>query len=251
MKFLSRKYLYSRWCEHDLNSLQWSWLDVLYYLTDNFFFCPDHDIVARFNLKKPFSFLEDNILLLEEDIFNEIDFPSIKVLALSYIFFITYFIFRYFDFFFFWNQVVILSLEPIAGSNATTVVFGVDPDANYSKISQTVQSLIKGNFVSMVLQQPSLHLTTSLFGEPFLFGVLKFPDGITISPPQHAFLLQKVKIFFNFTLNFSIYQIQLNFDELTSQLKSGLNLTPNEVWQSSFFVECFHYAYLCLRKIVI
>jgi hypothetical protein len=146
--------------------------------------------------------------------------------------------------------VVILSLEPIAGSNVTMVVFGVDPDANYSKISQTVQSLIKGNFVPMVLEQAPLRLTTSLFGVPFHFEVLKFPGGITISPPQPAFLLQKVKIFFNFTLNFSIYQIQLNFEELTSQLKSGLNLTPNEVWQSSFYVECFHY-YLCPRKIMI
>ena len=145
---------------------------------------------------------------------------------------------------------VILSLEPIAGSNETMVVFGVDPDANYSKISQTVQSLIRRNFVSMVLQQPPLSLTTSLFGVPYLFEVLKFPGGITISPPQPAFLLQKVKIFFNFTLNFSIHQIQINFDELTSQLKSGLNLTPNEVWQSSFYVECFHY-YLCPREIVI
>jgi hypothetical protein len=44
-----------------------------------------------------------------------------------------------------------------------------------------------------------------------------------------------VKILFNFTLNFPIDQIQKNFDELTSQLKSGLNLVPYEVWQSSVF----------------
>lgn len=143
---------------------------------------------------------------------------------------------------------VILSLEPEARSNTTMVVFGVDPDAKYSKISQTVQSLIRENFVSLVIRQFPLRLTTSLFGEPFLFEVLKFPGGITIIPTQSAFLLQSAKISFNFTLNFSIYQIQLNFDQLTSQLKSGLNLEPYEVWQSSFSVECFHYAYLCPRK---
>jgi hypothetical protein len=55
-------------------------------VTDNFFFgcCPDHDIVASFYLNKSFSLLEGNILQLEEDIFNEINFPSIKVLALIY-----------------------------------------------------------------------------------------------------------------------------------------------------------------------
>lgn len=130
---------------------------------------------------------------------------------------------------------VILSLEPIPRPNSTMVVFAVDPDAKYSEISQTVQSLIRENFVSLVIQQPPLRLTTSLFGEPSLFEVQKFPGGITIIPTQSAFLLQKVKILFNFTLNFPIDQIQTNFDELTSQLKSGLNLVPYEVWQSSFF----------------
>lgn len=53
-------------------------------MTDEFF-GTDHDIVASFKLKKPVSLLEDNILQLEEDIFNEIDYPTIKVLALSFI----------------------------------------------------------------------------------------------------------------------------------------------------------------------
>lgn len=124
---------------------------------------------------------------------------------------------------------VIISLEPIAGSNTTKVVFGIDPDAKYSRISQTTQSFIRDNFVSLVTQQTSLRLTMSLFGEPFLFEVLKFPGGITIIPSQSAFLLQKVQIYFNFTLNFSIHQIQLNFGELTSQLKLGLHLASFEV----------------------
>lgn len=39
----------------------------------------DHVIVASFNVEKPVSFLEDNILQLEYDIFNEIGVPTTKV----------------------------------------------------------------------------------------------------------------------------------------------------------------------------
>lgn len=162
----------------------------------------DHDIVASFKVEKPVSFLGDNILQLENDIFDEIDFRTSKV--------------------------VILSLEPLTESNVTNVVFGVDPDARYSKISPTSLSLIKSSFEYLVIHQASLSLTKSLFGDSYFFEVLKFPGGITVIPPQSAFLLQKVQIHFNFTLNFSIYQIQLYFDELRSQLKSGLHLAPNE-----------------------
>ncbi|XWS65281.1 hypothetical protein CRYUN_Cryun05aG0080000 [Craigia yunnanensis] len=161
-----------------------------------------HDIVASFNVSKPVSLLEDNLLQLENDIFDEIGFPTSKV--------------------------VILSLEPLTGSNITKVVFGVDPDVGYSKISSTALSLIRASFESLVIHQPSMHLTKSLFGDPFFFEVLKFPGGITVIPPQSAFLLQKVQIPFNFTLNFSIYQIQENFDEMTSQLKTGLHLATYE-----------------------
>lgn len=123
---------------------------------------------------------------------------------------------------------VVLSLEPSAGTNITKVVFAVDLDAKSSRIL-TSQSLIRELFESLVTQQSSLRLTASLFGDPFTFEVLKFPGGITVSPPQSAFLLQKVQILFNFTLNFSIEQILENFNELTSQLKSGLHLASYEV----------------------
>ncbi|GFY84643.1 hydroxyproline-rich glycoprotein family protein [Actinidia rufa] len=158
-------------------------------------------MVASFMLKKPISLLEDNILRLEGDIFDEIEAPTIKV--------------------------EIVSLKPLTGSNITKVVFAVVSDERNSKVSSTTQSLIRASFVSLVQQYP-LRLTASLFGDPFSFEVLKFPGGITISPPQSAFLLQKVQILFNFTLNFSISQIQDNFNELTSQLKSGLRLAPYE-----------------------
>lgn len=134
------------------------------------------------------------------------------------------------------NQVVILSLESLAGSNVTRVVFGVDPDPKSSKLLPTSQSLIRETFVYLVTYQ-SLRLNTSLFGPTSLFEVLKFPGGITIIPPQNAFLLQKVQILFNFTLNFSIHEIQENFDELKSQLKSGLHLAPYEV--SLSYPYCF------------
>ena len=65
-------------------------------MTDNCF-CPGHDIVASFKLKMPISLLQDNILQLQEDIFNEMAYTGIKVLAVMFFFFffgcVTYFIF--------------------------------------------------------------------------------------------------------------------------------------------------------------
>ena len=46
---------------------------------NNMFTFSGHDIVARFFLKKPVSLLEDNILQLADDIFEEIGLPSTKV----------------------------------------------------------------------------------------------------------------------------------------------------------------------------
>ncbi|KAK7267194.1 hypothetical protein RIF29_19859 [Crotalaria pallida] len=151
----------------------------------------DHDFVASFFVMKPVSLLEDNVVQLAHDIFEEIEVPSTK-------------------------------------SNTTKVVFAVDPDSKYSEISPASISLIRASFTYLVMGQTSLQLTASLFGEPFLFDVLKFKGGITVTPQQSAFPLQTAQIQFNFTLNFSIDQVKSNFDELTSQLKSGLQLTPYE-----------------------
>lgn len=90
----------------------------------------------------------------------------------------------------------------------------------------------------LISRQSVLHLTASLFGDPFSFEVLKFRGGITASPEQKAFLMQSGQILFNFTLNFSIDQILNNFDELRSQLRTGLDLAPYEVcgpFMLSFF----------------
>ncbi|EOA23867.1 hypothetical protein CARUB_v10017084mg [Capsella rubella] len=162
----------------------------------------DHRIVASFDVGKPVSFMEDNLLQLENDITDEISFPMTKV--------------------------VVLALERLGDLNRTMVVFAIDPEKEHSKIPAEIESLIKAAFETLVQKQLSFRLTESLFGEPFLFEVLKFPGGITVIPPQPIFPLQKAQLLFNFTLNFSIYQIQSNFEELTSQLKKGINLAPYE-----------------------
>ncbi|XP_023543451.1 uncharacterized protein LOC111803332 [Cucurbita pepo subsp. pepo] len=162
-----------------------------------------HDILATFNVERPVSLLRDNVEQLQTDIFEEFPIPSIKV--------------------------DVLYLDSLSGSNCTKVVFSLDSDTDDSEISQTYLSLIRSTFASLVTNQSFLHVTKSMFGEAFSFEVLKFPGGITIIPPQSAFLLQKVQILFNFTLNFSVHQIQVHFGELTSQLEAGLRLAPYEI----------------------
>ncbi|XP_052176462.1 uncharacterized protein LOC127790809 [Diospyros lotus] len=162
----------------------------------------DYDIIASFMLEKPVSLLEDNILRLEGDIFDEIEAPTAKV--------------------------EVISLKPLDASNRTKVVFAVVPDEKNSRVSSTAQSLIRSGFVSLVTRQYPLRLTASLFGNPHSFDVLKFRGGITVIPPQNVFPLQKSQIIFNFTLNFSIDIIQDNFNALASQLKSGLRLASYE-----------------------
>jgi hypothetical protein len=163
----------------------------------------DHRIVASFDVGKPISFMEDNLMQLENDITDEISFPMTKV--------------------------VVLALERLGDLNRTMVIFAIDPEKENSKIPAEIESLIKAAFETLVQKQLSFRLTESLFGEPFFFEVLKFPGGITVIPPQPIFPLQKAQLLFNFTLNFSIYQIQSNFEELASQLKKGINLASYEV----------------------
>lgn len=161
-----------------------------------------HDIVASFILEKPVSFVKDNILQLADDIFDEISVSHTKV--------------------------EIISLENIAGSNITEVIFAVDSEVKNGTVSLTALSLVRSEFETLITGQSSLHLTAPLFGYPFSFDVLKFRGGITVSPKQSGFLMQQVQILFNFTLNFSIDEIQDNFHELKSQLKSGLHLSSYE-----------------------
>ena len=85
---------------------------------------------------------------------------------------------------------VILSLDPLPQSNTTKVVFAVDPDSKYSEMSAAAISLIRASFKYLVIRQSYLQLSTSLFGVPSVFEVLKFKGGITIIPQQSVFPLQ-------------------------------------------------------------
>ncbi|CAL9782481.1 unnamed protein product [Musa acuminata subsp. burmannicoides] len=160
------------------------------------------DIVASFKLQKPVAELNANIVKLQLDIFEEIGVPN--------------------------SSVAIISLEPLGGSNWTNVVFGVWPYPKNSTISSTGLSILRSSFMSLVIQQSTLHLTRSLFGNSSLFEVQKFPGGITIIPLQHVFLLQKVHVLFSFKLNSPIYQVENKLRELKDQMKFGLLLNPNE-----------------------
>uniref|UniRef100_A0A3Q7ILU0 DUF7036 domain-containing protein n=1 Tax=Solanum lycopersicum TaxID=4081 RepID=A0A3Q7ILU0_SOLLC len=152
-------------------------------------------------LEKPVSLMEDYIVQLEDDIFDEISVSNTKV--------------------------EVISLENVAGSNITRVVFAVDSDMKNMRISPTALSLVRSDLETVITHQSFLHLT-SLFGDPFSFDVLKLRGGITVIPKQSVFLMQNVQIQFNFTLNSSIDEIQDKFDDLTSQLKSGVHLASYE-----------------------
>jgi hypothetical protein len=120
-------------------------------------------------------------------------------------------------------------LHPLVGSNWTNVIFSIVPYPENSTISSTWLSILRASFISLVLRQSKLHLTESLFGNSSSFEVLKFPGGITIIPPQPAFLLQKPHATFNFTLNSPIYKIQDRTTELKDQMKAGLLFDTYEV----------------------
>ncbi|KAJ6826609.1 uncharacterized protein M6B38_371610 [Iris pallida] len=159
-------------------------------------------VVASFRVPKPVPMLNESIEKLRYDIFEEIGVLT--------------------------SSVAVISMEPLGGSNWTNVVFGIWPNPKSLTISSVELSIIRASFVSFVIQQQIFHLTTSLFGSSYFFQILKFPGGITIIPPQSAFLLQKVHVLFNFTLNFPIYQVQDKLSQLKDQMKSGLLLNSYE-----------------------
>ncbi|BAF17282.2 Os05g0373500 [Oryza sativa Japonica Group] len=160
------------------------------------------DIVASFMLQKTVSELSGSTSKLEFDIYGEIGIPN--------------------------STVAVNFLQPIGAPNWTNVIFSIVPYPKYSSISSMYLSILRASFMSLVVEQSTLHLTESLFGDTSLFEVLKFPGGITIIPPQAAFLLQKPYASFNFTLNFPIYKVQGRMNELKDQMKAGLQLDPYE-----------------------
>ncbi|XP_019173610.1 PREDICTED: uncharacterized protein LOC109169212 [Ipomoea nil] len=159
-------------------------------------------VQAYFMLEKPVSDLVPNIARLEYDIYGEIGVPSTKV--------------------------AILSIHQADLSNQSDVIFGVLSDPVDSSINQLSLDLLKMSFIDIFLQQANLTLTTSIFGQPFSFEILKFPDGITIIPEPRSTFWDMPQNLFNFTLYNSIEQIKSNFAVLKEQLKSGLHLRPYE-----------------------
>ncbi|XP_039786079.1 uncharacterized protein LOC120652353 isoform X4 [Panicum virgatum] len=128
------------------------------------------------------------------------------------------------------NSVVsVLSLDPTGESNWTTVTFGVWPYPSNFTLSPTELSIMRSSLVSLVIRQSILYLTPSLFGNSSSFEILRFPGGITIIPPQTAFVPQKPDGLFNFSLNFPIDVVQDKLSELKAQMKSGLFLNEHEI----------------------
>ncbi|CAN6300908.1 unnamed protein product [Urochloa humidicola] len=126
------------------------------------------------------------------------------------------------------SAVSVLSLEPTGESKCTTVTFGVLPYPSNFTLSPTELSILRSSLVSLVIQQSILHLTPSLFGNSSSFEILRFPGGVTIIPPQTAFVPQKPDGLFNFSLNFPIDVVQDKLSELKAQMKSGLFLNQHE-----------------------
>lgn len=114
-------------------------------------------------------------------------------------------------------------------SNWTDVVFGVLPDPRNVPINTVSLSVLRSSLIELVLQRSNLSLTTSIFGQPSSFQILKFPGGITVIPLQFASIWQLPQILFNFTLYNSVSEIQENFDQFKEQLKLGLQLWSDEV----------------------
>ncbi|XWS55225.1 hypothetical protein CRYUN_Cryun10bG0156700 [Craigia yunnanensis] len=157
---------------------------------------------AYFTLQKPVSELVQHIEKLEYDIYEEIGVPDTKV--------------------------AILSMHQSGASNSTDVVFGVLSDPINSPINPVSLSVLRSSLIQLFLRQFNLTLTTSIFGQPSEFEILKFPGGITIIPAQSASIWQITQILFNFTLYNSISEIEDKFIELKDQLKYGLRLRSYE-----------------------
>ncbi|KAL3814474.1 hypothetical protein ACJIZ3_015742 [Penstemon smallii] len=160
-------------------------------------------VQAHFKLQKPVSDLVPYIERLEYDVNGEIGVPSLKV--------------------------AVLSMHPAKLANWTDVVFGFLPDPINSSIIPVYLSVLRSSLIDLFLQQSNLTLTSSIFGEPSSFEILKFPDGITIIPERAALILHIPQVLFNFTLNSTINDIKENLPQLKEQLKSELHLMPNEV----------------------
>lgn len=127
------------------------------------------------------------------------------------------------------QQVAILSMHQSDAPNWTAVVFGALPDPINALISPVSLSVLRSSLIEVFLNQTNLTLTTTIFGQPSGFEILKFQGGVTVIPLGSASIWRIPQILFNFTLNNSISEILENVVELKEQLKFGLHLRPYEV----------------------
>lgn len=159
-------------------------------------------VQAYFRLQKPISYLLPQIERLEYDINAEIGVPN--------------------------TTVAILSMHKASASNWTHVVFGFLPDPINSPINLVSLSVLRPLLLDLFNRRLNLTLTTSIFGDPSSFDLVKFPGGITIIPKQSPTIWMLRQALFNFTLPNSVREIEENFGELKEQLKLGLHLKPYE-----------------------
>lgn len=156
---------------------------------------------AYFRLEKPVSDIVPHIARLEYDILEEIAIPNMKV--------------------------SVLSVHAAGLANQTNVIFGFLPDPVDSSSTPVYLSLLKSALLELYLRDTNLTLTSSIFGQPSSFEVLKCPGGITLMP-EHLPFWDLPDVLFNFTLHSSIDEIRENFIELKEQLISGLRLSQSE-----------------------
>ncbi|KAL8168348.1 hypothetical protein V2J09_009847 [Rumex salicifolius] len=159
-------------------------------------------IQAYFRLQKPVSLLVPHIRQLEDEINKEIGVPDTKV--------------------------TIISMHKSRIPNSTYIVFGFLPHPEGVSVHPVSLSVLKSSLISLFLQESNLTLTSSTFGVPTSFEIVKFSRGITVIPRQPAPVAQIIQTLFSFTLNNSIYDVKSNLDLLTKQLKTGLHLNFNE-----------------------
>ncbi|ESQ35769.1 hypothetical protein EUTSA_v10009702mg [Eutrema salsugineum] len=157
---------------------------------------------AYFRLHKPTSEVISHKRRLEKDIFRSIDLKNTKV--------------------------TILSLHQSDASNHTDVEFAVLPVPPDYTIKKDDLTSLRTSFVKLFSQRWNMNLTTSSFGKPTSFQVLKFPGGITVDPLGSRPVSGVLEILFNFTLGISISEIQDKLAQLKSQLELVLRLEPYE-----------------------
>ncbi|XP_019095178.1 PREDICTED: uncharacterized protein LOC104769403 [Camelina sativa] len=130
------------------------------------------------------------------------------------------------------EQVTVLSLRQSCSCKYTDVEFAVVPvSAGYEISTQSLNSL-RSSFVNLLEQRSKLNLTTTSFGKPISFQVLKFPGGISVDPSGSIPVpfIGYVGNLLNFTLDRSISQILRDNKarKLSGKLAVTLCLEPQE-----------------------